>query len=136
MTRLEEAVLYLGDNGRVTCGRLACAGSSSWYTGRDLSGQPLVRLDAEQWVAQVGSPPQCETCGALPAPAGGSFGFAADERICWCVGGVIHHGYVVARAEEGARGRDRILRARDLQGRPWLLSADLVSHGWLLEAVT
>ncbi len=40
---LDPDTIYLGDNGRVFCGRHA--GMSATYTGRDISGQPVVALD-------------------------------------------------------------------------------------------
>lgn len=63
--RLVPSLLYLGDNGRCFCGRLACAGASAFYSGRDLSGQevmPVSRGDFERAgfdAARVA----CEGCG-------------------------------------------------------------------------
>lgn len=41
---LRPDALYLGDNGRCFCGELDCAGQSSYYTGRDISGQRVLEL--------------------------------------------------------------------------------------------
>lgn len=62
--------IYLGDNGRVTCLALSCAGATAHFTKRDLSGQPLSRITATTvrfWVGAVGAEPQCEGCGAHAA---------------------------------------------------------------------
>lgn len=63
---LREGDLYLGDNGRVTCGRLPCAGSSAHATGHTISGHPVARMtvaDARAWHRELGSWPRCEGCG-------------------------------------------------------------------------
>ncbi len=55
--------IYLTDNGRALCG--AHLGSSARYTGRDISGQPILPLtpaDVRESVAD-GWHPSCETCG-------------------------------------------------------------------------
>lgn len=57
---LSESSLYLGDNGRCFCGKLRCAGSSSHFTGRDLSGQKCLRIDAAT-AREHGL--RCEGCG-------------------------------------------------------------------------
>lgn len=49
--------LYIGDNGRVFCGTLACAGSTAYYTGHDLSGQRIDKVP-QGFLAQLA----CETC--------------------------------------------------------------------------
>lgn len=64
--KLKPDVLYVGDNGRLFCGKLSCAGMSSHFTGRDISGQKVVKCtkeDAADWhQAQLGIP-ECEGCG-------------------------------------------------------------------------
>ena len=55
--------LYLGDNGRVLCGALRCAGATAHFSGRDLSGQRVVPVTATQ-ATQHGL--QCEGCGMVP----------------------------------------------------------------------
>ena len=42
---LDADELYSGDNGRIFCGD--CAGCSATYTGRDISGQRVVRMTAK-----------------------------------------------------------------------------------------
>jgi hypothetical protein len=66
MRKLKETSLYLGDNGRLTCGRLHCAGMTAFSTGRDLSGQKmqlLTPLMAVELKKMSGLPAVCETCG-------------------------------------------------------------------------
>ncbi|MBE3126172.1 MAG: hypothetical protein IMZ57_11020 [Acidobacteria bacterium] len=63
--RLKETELYLGDNGRCFCGRSKCAGSTAFYTNRDLSGQKVEELRIAD-VLSTGLDPKvfkCETCG-------------------------------------------------------------------------
>ncbi len=58
--------LPLGDNGRLFCGRLRCAGSTAYATGTTLAGHPVHRLtvtDAHHWYEELGRCPQCEGCG-------------------------------------------------------------------------
>lgn len=59
--------IYLGDNGRAFCGALRCAGSTAYYTGRDLSGERVHGIepeDADYMLNVLKSPiPACETCG-------------------------------------------------------------------------
>lgn len=67
---MTRTALYVGDNGRITCGALRCAGATAHGSGmrRDLSGQRLVRVDAhyvDAWRRLTGGEPQCEACGAL-----------------------------------------------------------------------
>lgn len=65
---LRPDALYMGDNGRMFCGRHA--GCSALYTGRDISGQPVLRLsaaDQETLRADLAdiipaSAPLCEEC--------------------------------------------------------------------------
>jgi hypothetical protein len=42
---LQSGVVYLGDNGRATCS--ACSGHSARHTGRDLSGQKVTAMNAD-----------------------------------------------------------------------------------------
>lgn len=59
---LDEKKLYLGDNGRCFCGALRCAGTTAYYTGKDLSGEPVVRVRRFD-VAEFGVAWKCESCG-------------------------------------------------------------------------
>lgn len=55
--------LYLGDNGRCTC--MAHAGCTAQMTGRDLSGQRLLKLNAAElaeFTKVIGRKPECESC--------------------------------------------------------------------------
>ena len=55
--------LYLCDNGACYCGEhLGC---SAKMTGRDLSGQPIMKMIVEdiKEAVQAGWVPACETCG-------------------------------------------------------------------------
>lgn len=63
MPRLNELTLYLGDHGRIFCGREACAGPSIAETGIDFSGHHVVawRPD-EAFLYGLG----CEGCGMQP----------------------------------------------------------------------
>ena len=56
--------LYLGDNGRCTCGLLGCAGMTAHYTGHDLSGQKMLRVTKRQ-IAEYNL--RCEGCGSRGA---------------------------------------------------------------------
>lgn len=58
--KLDPAKLYLGDNGRVFCGALRCAGASAYFSGRDLSGQAVQALTPEAVRAHGFA---CEGCG-------------------------------------------------------------------------
>jgi hypothetical protein len=63
--KLVENVLYFGDNGRITCGSLRCAGMSAFYSGRTISGQRVKRVtrdDNALFVAEFGEPACCEVC--------------------------------------------------------------------------
>ena len=56
----------MGDNGRVFCGRLHCAGSTAYAPGTTLAGHPVHRLtvtDAHHWHEELGRWPRCEGCG-------------------------------------------------------------------------
>lgn len=61
--RLSETTLYLGDNGRATCGRLRCAGATAYYSGHDLSGQSLLPLTSRE---AIDHDCRCEGCGMQP----------------------------------------------------------------------
>ena len=63
--KLKESSLYFGDNGRLFCGKLRCAGMSSFYSGRDISGQKVVAVRPED-VAEFDAlnlKAACESCG-------------------------------------------------------------------------
>lgn len=63
---LDPERLYEGDNGRVTCGGIGCAGASAACTGRTIAGQPVRALgmaDVREWAAALGRAPRCEGCG-------------------------------------------------------------------------
>jgi hypothetical protein len=62
--KLSPSALYLGDNGRCFCGSPRCAGATATYTGRDLSGQRVKRVNAAT-IKRHGF--KCETCGHRPA---------------------------------------------------------------------
>ena len=63
--KLDPGILYTGDNGRIFCGSLACAGMTAFYSGKTLAGgnvKPVsARLEAEFKAARV--PLRCEGCG-------------------------------------------------------------------------
>ena len=40
--KLKENTIYLGDNGMSICHK--CAGQSALYSGRDISGQPVMEI--------------------------------------------------------------------------------------------
>lgn len=66
--KLHDTALYLGDNGRCYCGEHS--GMSARYTGRDISGQPVMLIDAAM-LKEFGYTPQdfaCEEprCGRRP----------------------------------------------------------------------
>lgn len=63
--KLRPERLYEGDNGRVFCGALSCAGMSAHFTGRDLSGALVRRLtpDDQAAFASLGAAMRCEGCG-------------------------------------------------------------------------
>jgi hypothetical protein len=54
---LDPDTLYFGDNGRVFCGKHA--GCSAKYSGRDISGQRVERVDFAE-CARFGFAPRCE----------------------------------------------------------------------------
>jgi hypothetical protein len=54
---LDPDALYLGDNGRCFCGKHA--GASAKFSGRDISGQRVERVDVEA-CKREGFTPRCE----------------------------------------------------------------------------
>lgn len=61
---LRDTDLYLVDNGACYCG--LHAGNSARYTGRDISGQAVVRLTVaavRQSIQDYNWEPSCEQCG-------------------------------------------------------------------------
>lgn len=65
---LDPELLYQGDNGRITCGRWRCAGSTAHATGRDLSGHPVEPVGpahVAEWRRELGRLPACEGCGQV-----------------------------------------------------------------------
>jgi len=56
---LDPTQLYLGDNGRVFCGRLEHAGVTAYFSGRGLSGMKVERL-SESEAKRMGL--RCEVC--------------------------------------------------------------------------
>lgn len=68
--KLKPGTLYAGDNGRLFCGALACAGQTAHFTGRDLSGQRVQAFSARDAAdfAAAGIVAKCEGCGAEAAP--------------------------------------------------------------------
>lgn len=63
-TAVADAI-YLADNGAAYCGEHL--GHTAKMTGRDISGQRIMRVTAEDaafWKQhnQAGNPPMCETC--------------------------------------------------------------------------
>lgn len=65
LARTKPRALFLTDNGRCLCGQHL--GSSARFSGRDLSGQPILELTAEVLdIAReefAGYTPSCESCG-------------------------------------------------------------------------
>lgn len=62
---LDERHHYFGDNGRLFCGRLKCAGASAYFSGRGISGQPVERVTPAdvRHFDSVGLVAKCESCG-------------------------------------------------------------------------
>ncbi len=59
--KLKPGIIYEADNGRLIC--LRCAGMSAKYTGRDISGQRVRKIDLSEdtsWVAEFGTHLACE----------------------------------------------------------------------------
>ncbi len=66
---LTPDALYLGRNGRLFCGRLAHAGQSALYTGRDTDGtrvHEVTDADRAAWRKELGEEIACEGCAAEP----------------------------------------------------------------------
>ena len=68
---LRDDALYMGDNGRLLCGRHS--GASARYTGRDISGQPVLEITGatlDALIADIGDETliRCEipSCGYTP----------------------------------------------------------------------
>lgn len=60
---LKSDALYIGDNGRAFCGEHA--GTAALYTGRDLSGQPVMKVteqDQKHAERTAGFRVRCEEC--------------------------------------------------------------------------
>jgi len=67
---LADDVLYIGDGGRLHCGRLRCAGISAHFSGVGIDGTtvaPFQRVEGCEgraaWISEFGAPPTCEGCG-------------------------------------------------------------------------
>lgn len=63
---LDPEVLYSGDNGRIFCGALRCAGQSAHFTGFTISGMEVQRVtegDVREWLSFDLGRPKCENCG-------------------------------------------------------------------------
>lgn len=61
--------LFSGDNGRIVCADLRCAGATAHLSGmkRDLSGQRMRRMtlaDVREWDTYGIGPMKCEICGS------------------------------------------------------------------------
>lgn len=57
----DHDALYFTDNGRILCGEHL--GTSAYYNGYDISGQPIEKVtpdDVRAFVEMVGKPPKCE----------------------------------------------------------------------------
>lgn len=70
-TTLVPTTLYEGDNGRIHCGEVRCAGANAAYTGRTIAGQPVRALtidDVREWVRVLKTHPCCEGCGRSASP--------------------------------------------------------------------
>ena len=58
---LKSGAVYLSDNGCAICA--SCAGMTALYTGRDISGQPVLRVttaEVREWREALGRPMTCE----------------------------------------------------------------------------
>jgi len=65
--KLHERSLYAGDNGRIFCGKINCAGQTAYYSGRDLDGTSALRIRAvDGWTVDT----KCETCGLTLSQTG------------------------------------------------------------------
>lgn len=61
---IRDEMIYLTDNGAALCG--AHLGASARYTGRDLSGLPILPVTPDvvrESLAMDGGVPACERCG-------------------------------------------------------------------------
>jgi len=63
-TALDATALYFGDNGRAFCGHLNHSGATAYYTGRDISGQKVVKVSEEDHAefTREGLILACESC--------------------------------------------------------------------------
>jgi hypothetical protein len=71
--RISDTMVYLTDNGAALCGQHL--GMTARFTGRDISGQPILPLTPEILLAEFGGTgvePACETCGRRPGAASSS----------------------------------------------------------------
>lgn len=59
---LKPDTIYLGDNGMAICCK--CAGQSALYTGRDISGQKVMRVRPED-LAEISETSMACECGAV-----------------------------------------------------------------------
>jgi hypothetical protein len=62
---LQPDALYFGDNSRITCGELGCAGMSAHFSGRTISGQRVQRVtvaDNDYFLRELGCQASCENC--------------------------------------------------------------------------
>jgi len=68
---LKSGIIYSADNGRRIC--LCCAGMSSLYTGRDISGQKIYAMpvsETVEWRKYFGKDLSCESgCTTYLQPA-------------------------------------------------------------------
>lgn len=46
-SKLAAGAIYVGDNGRMMCAAMTCAGATATVSGRDLSGQRVRRTEVE-----------------------------------------------------------------------------------------
>lgn len=68
--KLKPDALYIGENGRIHCGKVHCAGLTAHLTGRNLHGGRALLVSprvAAQLVAE-GVRPTCGTCGLTLDP--------------------------------------------------------------------
>lgn len=65
--RISDDTVYITDNGAALCG--AHLGTTARYSGRDLSGQPIVPVTPELLAEAegMGFVPKCEHCGKQPS---------------------------------------------------------------------
>lgn len=68
--KLKPGAIYSADNGMRIC--LKCAGNSAKFTGRDISGQRVIRIPVAEtvdWKAMFGRDLSCERgCTTYPQP--------------------------------------------------------------------